>query len=73
MGDTSLDGWPTLRDYDKSDTRMGQAIHSISYIATTQPFVSQEVFIGVFAGPYSLPTNNFIIVGTGNRFLALYV
>lgn len=57
----SLDGWPTLRDYDKSDTRMGQAIHSISYIATTQPFVSQEVFIGVFAGPYSLPTNNFII------------
>ncbi|ELR11188.1 uncharacterized protein ACA1_388890 [Acanthamoeba castellanii str. Neff] len=41
--------------------RMGQAIHSISYIATTQPFVSQEVFIGVFAGPYSLPTNNFII------------
>jgi hypothetical protein len=57
-----MDGWPTLHDYDKSDTRIGQGIHSISYIATTRPFASQEVFIGVFAGPYSLQLNNFTIV-----------
>jgi len=58
----SMVGWPTLWDYDKSDTRVGQRIHSLIYQSNTRPFVSQDVLIGVYGGPYAHDYNNFTII-----------